>query len=165
MSAAMAELLRPERTYYLFDSFEGLPPARADVDGAAAIAYQANPANPLYYDNCRASFEEADAVMRRAGVPSYRLIKGWHKDTLKDFVPTRPIAVLRLDSDWYDSTMECLTALYPHVCAGGLILIDDYYGWDGCARAVHDFLSREALPDHLCQSPAGTSYIVKRSAA
>ena len=163
MIAAMAEVLGPRQTYYLFDSFEGLPPAKADLDGEAAVAYQADGTHPRYLDNCRATMEEAEAVMLRAGVPGYRIVKGWYKDTLPRFVPSAPITVLRLDSDWYESTMECLTALYQYVSPRGLILMDDYYAWDGCARAVHDFLSRESVADRLRQTIGGVAYIVKGS--
>jgi hypothetical protein len=54
------------------------------------------------------------------------------------------IAVLRLDADWYESTITCLTHLYPHIAPGGIVIIDDYKEWDGCARAVHEFLFKHA---------------------
>ena len=71
--------------------------------------------------------------------------------------------MLRLDGDWYDSTMQCLEALVPLVAEGGTIIIDDYYAWDGCARAVHDYLSRNDLPYRI-KSLYGNygAYMVKR---
>jgi O-methyltransferase len=162
MSAALAELLGPERHYYLLDSFEGLPPADAEKDGVRAVAYQADPMGTSYHDNCRAEAAWAERAMTRAGVPRYTLVKGWFADTLPAFDPG-PIALLRLDSDWYQPTLECLEALHPLVVPGGLILIDDYDTWDGCTRAVHDYLSRHSLAERIRQTPRGVTYIVAES--
>jgi O-methyltransferase len=74
------------------------------------------------------------------------LVQGWFSDTLPSFVPREPIAVLRLDGDWYESTMTCLVNLYDHVVEGGLIIFDDYYIYDGCSRAVHEFLAERKVP-------------------
>ena len=51
---------------------------------------------------------------------------------------------MRLDADRYESTLTCLKHLYPHVAPGGVVIIDDYKEWDGCARAVHEFLFMRA---------------------
>lgn len=100
--------------------------------------------------------------MRRAGARDYHLVTGWFEHTLPAFVPPEPIAVLRLDADLYRSTRECLEALYPHVALGGLILIDDYYSpWDGCARAVHEFLSQRTGRDRIRESPGGVAHIYR----
>ncbi|MCA3417354.1 MAG: class I SAM-dependent methyltransferase [Roseomonas sp.] len=159
MSAAMSEFL-PGRRQYLLDSFEGLPPA-GELDGSAAFEWQRNTGSPAYFDNCRAEMSYAQEAMARGQAKEFHLIKGWFKDTLPSFAPTEPIAVLRLDGDWYDSTMECLQALYPKVMIGGLIIIDDYDTWDGCTRAVHDYLSREGLADAIRQY-RGVTYILRR---
>jgi O-methyltransferase len=163
MSAGMAEVLGPGRSYYLFDSFEGLPPADGDKDGAFAVAWQTN--NRHNYNNCRADIDEAATTMSRAGVVAPQLIQGWFKDTLPGFAPPEPIRILRLDGDWYDSTRLCLETLYPHVAPEGLVLIDDYYSWSGCARAVHDYLAAQHEPDRLRSSPQGVAYLLKGRAA
>jgi O-methyltransferase len=160
MSAALAELLGPERAYYLLDSFEGLPPADPAKDGARAVSYQADPTGPWYHDNCRAEMAWAERAMALAGVPRVTFVKGWYADTLPAFDPGA-IALLRLDSDWYEPTLECLEALYPRVVPRGVILIDDYDTWDGCTRAVHDYLSRHFLADRIRQTPSGVTYILK----
>lgn len=139
MSAGMADAL-PGREHFLFDSFEGLPPVQA-IDGPAAIAYQSNISDPKYFDNCRAERSFAERCMKMSKARKFHLRQGWFSETVRDFLAPEPIAVLRLDGDWYESTTQCLVGLYPHVVAGGLVIIDDYYTWDGCARAVHDFLS------------------------
>ncbi|MCW2573700.1 MAG: hypothetical protein JWO88_3758 [Frankiales bacterium] len=150
MSAAMAEVLGPERQYFLFDSFEGLPVPTA-MDGSAAVAWQQDTQSPTYYGNCRAEIGFAEQAMRLSGAPNYRLIKGWFDQTLPNFSPPCPIAVLRLDGDWYESTLVALESLYKHLAPGGIVIIDDYYAWDGCSRAVHDFLSRHHLTARVTQ--------------
>jgi O-methyltransferase len=156
MSAGMAELLGNEREYYLFDSFEGLPPATA-IDGEQALAWQA--ANRV--DNCRADDAFAHEAMRLAGATRFHLLKGWFNQTLPDFRPAERIAILRLDADWYSSTAECLNYLYGQVVPGGLIILDDYYAWDGCARAVHDFLSLNQLRDRIQQHGETVCFLIK----
>lgn len=159
MIAGIAELLGTKRKYYLFDSFEGLPPAK-DIDGATAVAWQRDTTSSIYYDNCTADIEDAKRAMELAGVP-YECVKGWFDDTVpKNSVGT--IALLRLDGDWYDSTMVCLKHFYPKVATGGLILIDDYPTWDGCSRAVHDYLSSIQSKSRISRGAKhGVAYIVK----
>ncbi len=143
MSAGIGTVLGPERTYFLFDSFQGLPPAQR-IDGQAALEWQKNTNSPIYYDNCSAPPEFAHRAMALAGIKSYQLIEGWFSETLPVFSLPEKIALLRLDADWYESTMICLDTFFDHVVPGGLIILDDYYTWDGCSRAVHDFLSRRS---------------------
>jgi O-methyltransferase len=150
MSAGMAEVLGPDRDYFLFDSFEGLPPATS-LDGESAMAWQQDPDGASYYDNCRATVDFADRAMRLAGAPRYKIIKGWFEKTLPEFVPPCPIAILRLDGDWYESTLSALEALYKHLAPEGIVIVDDYYAWDGCSRAIHDFLSRHKLTTRIAQ--------------
>jgi O-methyltransferase len=163
MIAAIAEVLGPERHYYLFDSFDGLPPANPEKDGKRAVRYQADPTGLNYHDNCRAEMAWAERAMGLAGAAWVKFVRGWYKNTLPTFSGAIPIAVLRLDADWYDSTMECLAALYPSVVSRGVVLIDDYFAWDGCAKAVHDYLAKHGLPDRIRQSPSGVAYIIKGS--
>ncbi|HEY4797855.1 MAG TPA: TylF/MycF/NovP-related O-methyltransferase, partial [Bacteroidia bacterium] len=82
--------------------------------------------------------------------------------SLPNFHCNERISILRLDGDWYDSTMDCLTNLYDEVQVGGVIIIDDYYTWDGCSRAVHDFLSKRNLVVKVKQNESGVCYIVKQ---
>ena len=160
MSAGIARLLGSKREYYLFDSFEGLPPAR-EIDGKAALEWQRDSQSVNYYDNCTAAPEFANQAMRRAAATSFHLVKGWFDQTLPGFTPSSLIALLRLDADWYDSTMLCLENLFDHMAPGGLILLDDYYTWDGCSRALHDFLSRRSAVERI-RSLGEVCYLEKR---
>jgi O-methyltransferase len=162
MSAGIADMV-PARVHYLFDSFEGLPPAK-DVDGATALAWQHNTSDPAFYDNCRAERSFAEAAMARSRAKESHIVQGWFNETMANFKPAEAIAILRLDGDWYDSTMQCLTSLYPYVMEGGVIIIDDYYAWDGCARALHDYLSAQGSIDRI-EKWRGVCYLIKRPPA
>ena len=159
MSAGIASLLGNKHKYYLFDSFEGLPEAK-NIDGQAAIAWQNNKNSDEYYDNCKAEIDFAQKAMTLSGC-DFEIIKGWFSDTLQLYTSLSKIAILRLDGDWYDSTMECLVNLFPKVADGGYIIIDDYFSWDGCAKAVHDYLSQTKSSCRIHTSKGGVCYLIK----
>ena len=77
-----------------------------------------------------------------------RFVKGWFKDTLPT-APIRDIAVLRLDGDLYESTMDALTHLYDKVSNGGYVILDDYNWWPGCREAVNDFRNSRGIESPL----------------
>jgi len=162
MSAGMIEVAGRRRNYHFFDSFEGLPPA-GERDGFEAREFQSNTSSPTYFNNCTASLEEFEGTISKAGCPKENIgiHKGFFETTLPAF-SCPPIAVLRLDADWYESTMICLEKFWDHIMPGGLILIDDYYTWEGCARAVHAFLAKREAKERLHQGPFGrVVFIVK----
>jgi hypothetical protein len=148
MAMLLAEqtvLGRVERTVYMLDSFQGLPPVTAR-DGPLARQWQDGGDPDNFSDNCKAirsDVERALAEMRFAD-GDFKIIEGWLEETVSHVaqeVAPHSIALLRLDGDWYDSTRCCLDSLMPLVSEGGVVVIDDYYAWDGCARAVHHYLS------------------------
>jgi O-methyltransferase len=173
MMASMAEILGDGRSYYLFDSFEGLPPA-GEFDGEKAKEYQSDVNAPDYFDNCAAEMSFAEKAMKMADASDVHFIKGWFDQT----TGTTPImnrgngvvsagsggeiiAVLRLDGDWYESTKVCLDNLFDKVAPGGVVIFDDYDYWEGCTRAVHDFLSERKLPIRVREwMSSGVHYIV-----
>ena len=160
MSFSMAELCPDVAEIHCFDSFEGLPPT-GEFDGEEArLGYEAN---TLVAGRNTASLEEFTAGLQllspqeRAKVKTH---KGWFEHTLKDFRPDKPIKILRLDGDWYESTMTCLEHLYDLCSPNALIIIDDYITWEGCSRAVHDFLSRRQLACRIREFQ-GVTYMLK----
>lgn len=159
MIAGLAFHLGAQRDYWLFDSFEGLPPAK-EIDGESAIAWQADTDSEHYFDNCTAAQADAERAMSLAGVEAPKIVKGWFNETLPQTSFPDGISVLRMDADWYDSTMDILNNLFFAVNPGGVILIDDYYMWDGCSKAVHDFLSKHQRPERI-RMYQGVCYIIK----
>jgi O-methyltransferase len=157
--AAFGEVLRP---VHFMDSFAGLPLCQ-DRDGEAARSWQESTA-----DNCVASREELDLMLRRFGFESgeYEVWEGLFKNTLPDLSNAiDKIALLRLDGDWYTSTRECLDALVPLVSSHAVVILDDYFAWDGCARALHDYLSCNDLPYRVRSlTNYSSAYFVKEPA-
>ncbi|MEQ1844750.1 MAG: TylF/MycF/NovP-related O-methyltransferase, partial [Nitrospira sp.] len=143
--AQQAALGRVERTVYMLDSFQGLPPVTTR-DGPLARKWQDGGDPDNFLDNCRAVRSELERALvdMRFVDGEYKIVEGWFEQTAPQVaaeVAPHSIALLRLDGDWYDSTRCCLDSLMPLVSEGGVVVIDDYYAWDGCARAVHDYLS------------------------
>jgi len=159
MIGGIASVLGDERSYYLFDSFEGLPDAQS-IDGERALAWQRDGEFSGKYNNCRADQAEAEAAMRLSGAKSVHIVKGWFNETLPGY-DGGDIALLRLDGDWYESTMQCLERLFCRVTPGGIVVLDDYYTWPGCARAVHEFLAKHRRPEGIRQYRSDVPYIVK----
>ncbi len=157
LSFSMMTLLDGIAEWHFFDSFEGLPVPGA-LDGAeakqdSAIWHNNNSAD---YDAFMKSLSEIDA--RGARVTVHR---GWFESTTPHFESGYPISILRLDGDWYESTMTCLEAFFDRVSPGGLIIIDDYDDWVGCRRALHDFLSRREASERIQRSSKGVVYLTK----
>jgi len=131
-----------DRTVWVADSFEGLPKPTNEIDAK-------DPAHILHGESLLAiSLDTVKQNFSRYGLldDQVKFIKGWFRDTL----PTAPVtrlALMRLDGDFYSSTMEALTALYPKLSAGGFVIIDDYFCIEACKQAVSEF--REA---HKIQS-------------
>lgn len=159
MIAGIASILGPSRKYLLFDSFQGLPPAQA-IDSKSAIDWQMNTTSPGYHDNCAARAHYAETAMKLAEINSYEIVSGWFNETLPRFSWQEPVALLRLDSDWYESTIACLECIFQKVTPGGLVLVDDYYTWNGCSRAVHTFLAQRATAERIREFN-GVCYIIK----
>lgn len=162
MIAAMAEMLGNAYHYYLFDSFEGLPQVK-EIDGIKAKEWQNDTKGRNYHNNCKAEIEFAQNSMQLANIDNYHIIKGWFENTLHQLDDKLSIHILRLDADWYDSTMTCLTYLFPKVCENGIIIIDDYYTWDGCSRAIHDYLSMHKRTERIQQFNNNICFIIKQN--
>jgi hypothetical protein len=148
MALAAMRVFGEGRDYAFYDSFEGLP-APGPHDGEDAHWWAAHPEHPRFFDNCRAPLEDFVGLLeeRCSGLRA-TIIPGWFEQSLW---PERfePIAWAHLDCDWYDSVTVCLERIWPHMAVGGVIMIDDYYDWEGCRRALHDFLSRHSAREAI----------------
>lgn len=123
-----------QRTLWLFDTFEGLPPPTED-DPDFEIAKR-------YTGACRGDRAEVGALFERLGISAQsRFVKGLFQETLPAS-GVEKIAVLHIDGDWYESVKVCLEHLYDRVTTGGIIQIDDYGHWAGARKAVDEFSRR-----------------------
>ena len=148
--AVMAFVSRRQRRVWGFDSFEGMP-AQTEEDedqGKKAVGVIAAGPDGL----C-----EAQQTLHRFRLAheSVKLVKGWFEDTLPVYAPQlEPIAVLRLDSDWYKSTRYCLETLYDLVVPGGVVIVDDYHAFIGCRKAVDEFRMQRGIQSPLITTDA-----------
>jgi hypothetical protein len=97
---------------------------------------------------CIATLEDVTANVAAVGYPAelVKFVRGKVEDTIPVTAP-ESIAILRLDTDWYESTRHELEHLYPRLVPGGVLIIDDYGHWQGARRAVDEYLAR--LPEPL----------------
>lgn len=126
------------REFHLYDTFEGMTlSSEADKDINNISAQHLINQNPFL--KCISGLEEVQNNIRR----HCQIKAEYHVgDILKNkFVPNQ-IAILRLDTDWYESTKYELDTFYDSVSPGGVILIDDYGHWQGCKKAVDEFLEK-----------------------
>jgi len=122
-----------DRVVFVCDSFEGSPspdPGRYPDDEGAQLHLNAQLSIPL--EKVQDNFLKYGLLDNQV-----KFVKGYFKDTLED-APIEKIALLRLDADLYESTMDALVNLYPKVSAGGYIIIDDMYN-RSCVNAVNDY--------------------------
>ncbi len=147
-SMAAALTFKSPRPMVLFDTFEGMSaPTEHDRQAqsgqlASAMLRDAGPADTL---RCHSPLEEVQRNMGTTGYPPHKIsyVKGKVEDTLPGAAPQQ-IAVLRLDTDWYESTHHELEHLYPRLSPGGVLIIDDYGYWSGARKAVDEYF-RDSL--------------------
>jgi O-methyltransferase len=166
------------RDIYLYDTFSGLvEPSEYDYTCEDAKLYQMD--KDEVYNNwknqiinekvngwCYKPLEEVKYRLNSTGYPENNLhyIVGDVMETLKDksTIPEK-IAMLRLDTDWYESSKYELEQMYDNVVTGGIIIFDDYYHWDGQRRATDEFfLSRNINYDFVNIGNDKTSAIIKK---
>lgn len=144
MRAALAAYGVTDRTVWLADSFQGLPPPRPEL-------YPEDAGDPLHtFEALRVSRERVESHFDRYGLldDRVRFLEGWFRDTLPS-APIEQLSLLRLDGDMYESTMDALTHLYPKLAVGGFAIIDDYGAIAACRRAVHDYREAEGIDDEI----------------
>ena len=135
-----------DRKLYLYDTFEGMtePDPTVDLDFAGNNAI--NDWNEAQRRNVKwayAPIDEVHQIMTQTGYPMDRvlLIKGPVERTIPTTMPDK-IALLRLDTDWYASTLHEMDHLYPLLSPGGVLILDDYGHYKGAARAVDEHLTK-----------------------
>lgn len=139
------------RKFYLFDTFSGMSePTEDDVSHAnmpASDKFQLR-RRQAHTDWAYASLREVTENFRRAQLldDSIVFVRGKVEDTLTD-ERNRPrrIALLRLDTDWYESTKAELEILYPLLVPGGVLIVDDYGHWAGAHKAVDEYFRDEPV--------------------
>jgi O-methyltransferase len=146
MAAALAlQEANDFRDLYLLDTYAGMSaPTDKDIDyqGVPAVDRYVGSAAGEHNEWCYASLEDVQRNLASTGYPEEmcHFVKGNVLETLPRESP-REIAILRLDTDWYESTMHELKHLYPRLSCRGALIIDDYGYWRGCQHAVDEYFA------------------------
>ena len=138
---------------YLYDTFAGMTePTMHDIEtttGEQASARYARERRDAYNDWCYASLDDVQQNLKEVGLLSdyVRMIEGDVLETLKneDNLPNN-VSVLRLDTDWYESTKMELEVFWPRLQPGGIMMVDDYGHWGGARKAVDEFFAEGGRP-------------------
>lgn len=133
-----------DRKVFVADSFEGLPKPDAEKypDDAGDKHFKHQSFLGVSMEEVKSNFEKYDLLDENVV-----FLKGWFKDTLPD-VDSDKFAVLRLDGDMYESTMDALSNLYSKLSVGGYCIIDDYQ-IPGCKQAVTDYREANGISDEI----------------
>lgn len=144
-SIIVARMIAPKRRCWLFDTFSGMTkPTEVDVSrkGGSALAKFASKAGEPWMG---VSVSQVVDVLKSAGVYDHSkimFVEGDVAETLRDGAKLpKQIALLRLDTDWYESTKIELEVLWPRLWPGGILIVDDYGYWRGARRAVDEFFA------------------------
>jgi hypothetical protein len=144
MRAVLAAYGVTDRIVWCADSFEGLPaPNAAMYPADAGDEHHTYAPLAVSLDEVKANFAHYGLLDDRV-----RFLKGWFKDTLPD-APIDKLAILRLDGDMYESTMDGLSALYAKVSPGGVVIVDDYGAVAACKQAVADFRQAQGIVEPI----------------
>ena len=142
----MKQLGDTDRSIYLYDTFSGMTePKIEDSDPRGKInvheIYRSKQTGFDESDWCRASLDDVTQNMIKTSYPfdKFIFVEGKVEDTLPNILPDK-IAILRLDTDWYESTNQELIHLFPRLVSKGVIIVDDYYSWTGSKQAVDEYL-------------------------
>lgn len=172
MMAAALALLRLDatcRTLHLFDTYRGMtPPAEVDRDLHGRPARALLEATTTEGEHVRAHCDLHDvrAALHTTRYPCEKMVfvPGPVEQTLPAAAPER-IALLRLDTDWYESTRHELETLYPRLADGGVLIVDDYGHWQGARRAVDEYFARRDEAVRLYAIDYTGRLVVKKAAA
>jgi hypothetical protein len=134
-----------DRTVWVADSFEGIPAPSLQQDHGHDLSKSTHPMLAI-------DLETVQDLFARYGLldDQVQFLKGWFKDTLPN-APVDRLALLRLDGDLYESTIDALEALYHKVVPGGFVIIDDYGCLEPCRQAVTEFREREGITEPLVE--------------
>ena len=157
-----------ERNIYLYDTFEGMS-APTDEDRSfdnvsASRQMEEESAEDQASVWCRAGLDEVRDRVLSLGYPEEKIhfIRGKVEETIPDTLPG-PLALLRLDTDFYESTRHELQHLYPLLSHQGIMIVDDYGHWQGCRQAVDEYFATLGKPVFLNRIDYTGRIMVKHS--
>jgi O-methyltransferase len=141
----LRQLGATDRHIYMYDTYAGMAEP-VEKDGVEASSGWRNRQKPSHNDWCYAPLEEVRKNMAATRYPAdkVRFIEGKVEDTIPQTIPDQ-IALLRLDTDWYQSTRHELEHLFPRLSRTGVLLLDDYGHWMGAREAVNEYIEAHRI--------------------
>jgi asparagine synthase (glutamine-hydrolysing) len=145
----IATAKKPSRAFKIYDTFGMIPPP-GNMDGddtheryGEILSGKSNGiGGDTYYGYRKDLLSEVKINFKESGLPIKEnhiiFIKGLFEETL---LINEPVAFAHIDGDWYQSVMTCLEIIVPNLSIGGILVIDDYYCWSGCKKAVDDYFA------------------------
>ena len=146
VAQTLLALNQPTRHLYLFDTFAGMTKP-SDLDGSVAVdKFEDRKIDDSSSNWAYAALDEVKQVVYRTGYDPAKIhfVKGKVEDTLPEKTPEK-IALLRLDTDWYESTKHELIHLFPRLSPGGVLILDDYNRWPGARKATDEFFAENNI--------------------
>ena len=181
MALANLEFGLNRRNLHLFDSFDSICYPDENIDGDKAIEdvikfagdYNKEMSGLLkpiqgFYTSLGGPGTIQSNKQLLEGIIKYpqeyiSYYKGWFQNTIpENYFKIQKISILRLDCDWYASTKICLDYLYDKVVSGGIIIVDDYGCYEGCKKAVDEFLEKRSIKTFLNYSNENCRYWIKK---
>ena len=150
------------REFFLYDTFEGMVKP-GEHDGEKANTLYGNYERTDGSSNwCRSTLDEVKSNVASCAYPSDKahFVKGKVEETIPGTLP-RQIALLRLDTDWYESTLHEFEHLFPLVAPGGVVIIDDYGAWAGSRKATDEYLQKMGLRCFLFRVDTSSRLFIK----
>ncbi|WP_445638315.1 Macrocin O-methyltransferase [Nostoc sp. DSM 114161] len=137
------------RPLFVYDIFDMIPPPtekdEADIHKRYEVIKSGQSegiGGDIYYGYQKNLLDKVVENFRTYNVPveenNVHLVKGLFEDVLR---VEEPVALAHIDGDWYSSVMTCLQQIEPHVIRDGVLVIDDYYRWSGCRKAVDEYFA------------------------
>ncbi len=139
-----------DRDLYLYDTFAGMTaPGDVDVSISGKPAFDEFAKMRTSDDTsawCLSPLDEVKMNLATTAYPSAKLhfIEGKVEETIPQNIPDK-IAILRLDTDWYESTKHEMTHLFPRLQPAGVLIIDDYGHWKGSRKAVDEYIAENKI--------------------
>lgn len=149
MILALQRMGKSDREIFLYDTFEGMTPP-TDVDqsfqkeSAQSLMNSSDKETSLIW--AKSGIEQVHQLIAQSHYPLSKVhfVKGAVENSIPDIVP-QSIALLRLDTDWYESTKHELIHLFPLIKPGGVLIIDDYGHWEGARKAVDEYIEENKI--------------------
>ena len=161
MSGALERRLHLFDTFNSSDIFSTKSPTNEDKPFDSTLESMVEDLNKSHFD-FSVNVDDVRSLMAATGYPIDKLVFhiGRVEDTI-ELADISEIALLRLDTDWYDSTKFQLQNLFDRVRTGGIVIFDDYGFWEGHKKAVDEFLSTANLHPLLIRTDWSCRFLIK----